>query len=112
MLRYGDAIDAMVREINLMRDDLEQFETFSGHCFRHTFATRCFEAGIRPKTVQKYMGHATLQMTMDLYTHVLGTHLTDEMEKLDNHLDEIAVTEEEIVEEKYQKGIIRRTIKR
>ena len=25
----------------------------------------------QPKTVQKYLGHATLQMTMDLYTSVM-----------------------------------------
>ena len=75
---YADAIKVIVEQINLMREELEQFETFSGHCFRHTFATRCFEAGIQPKTVQKYLGHATLQMTMDLYTHVLENHLSDE----------------------------------
>lgn len=75
---YCDAIKTIVAEINLTRDDLEQFEPFSGHCFRHTFATRCFESSIQPKTVQKYLGHATLQMTMDLYTHVLENHLTDE----------------------------------
>ena len=73
---YADAIKVIVEQINLMREELEQFETFSGHCFRHTFATRCFEAGIQPKTVQKYLGHATLQMTMDLYTHVLENHLS------------------------------------
>lgn len=67
---YGDAIARIVETINSMKDPLEQMEKFSGHCFRHTFATRCFEAGISPKTVQAYMGNATLQMTMNLYTHV------------------------------------------
>ncbi|WP_124065686.1 hypothetical protein [Clostridium sp. E02] len=28
----------------------------------------CFEAGIQPKTVQVYLGHTSLKMTMDLYT--------------------------------------------
>ena len=100
---YADAIKAIVEQINLVRDDLEQFESFSGHCFRHTFATRCFEAGIQPKTVQKYLGHATLQMTMDLYTHVLETHLSDEMDKLDNRLEAIELSSDSIVEERYQK---------
>ena len=52
---------------------------FSAHCFRHTFSTRCFEAGIQPKTVQAYLGHASLQMTMDLYTSVLGEYKSSEM---------------------------------
>ena len=55
---------------------------FSSHCFRHTFATRCFEAGIQPKTVQSYLGHATLQMTMDLYTHVTEQKASDDIERI------------------------------
>ena len=54
------------------------------HCFRHTFATRCFEAGIQPKTVQAYLGHATLQMTMDLYTSVMDKKKTDDMQLLED----------------------------
>lgn len=70
-----DAIKKIVNEINLTRDPLEEMELFSCHAFRHTFATRCFEAGIKTKTVQAYLGHASLQMTMDLYTSVLPEHL-------------------------------------
>lgn len=84
---YNDAIGKIVKEINKTRDQLDEFEVFSAHCFRHTFATRCFEAGIQPKTVQKYMGHATLQMTMNLYTHVLEKQQQEEMFKLENVLN-------------------------
>ena len=84
-----------------MRGELEQFESFSGHCFRHTFATRCFEAGIQPKTVQKYLGHATLQMTMDLYTHVLENHLSDEMDKLEDRLESIELSSDNLAEKRY-----------
>lgn len=84
---YADAINRIVDEINLTRDPLEQMEGFSGHCFRHTFATRCFEAGIQPKTVQSYLGHATLQMTMDLYTAVLEKKKQDDIQLLENTLE-------------------------
>ncbi len=88
---YADAIARIVKEINYSRDSLEAMEKFSGHCFRHTFATRCFEAGIPPKTVQTYLGHATLQMTMDLYTSVMDKKKTDDMQLLEDTigLDEI-----------------------
>lgn len=88
---YADAITRIVKEINYSRDPLEAMEKFSGHCFRHTFATRCFEAGIPPKTVQAYLGHATLQMTMDLYTSVMDKKKTDDMQLLEDTigLDEI-----------------------
>lgn len=43
---------------------------FSMHVLRHTFATRCIEAGMKPKTLQKILGHSSIQITMDLYVHV------------------------------------------
>lgn len=97
-----DAIKRIIEEINLCRDELEQFEIFSPHCFRHTFATRCFEAGIQPKTVQTYLGHATLQMTMDLYTSVLGNHRQEEMQKLENVLNDVFEYVDNNIEEKFK----------
>lgn len=78
----NEAIKRIVNEINLQRDEVELFPMFSAHTFRHTFATRCIETGILPKTVQKYLGHATLQMTMDLYVHVTEEFKQKELEKL------------------------------
>ena len=78
-----DSIKRIVDEINLQRDETDKFPCFSPHTFRHTFATRCIEAGIMPKTVQKYLGHATIQMTMDLYVHVTDEFMRDEFVKLD-----------------------------
>ena len=52
----NDAIKRIIEEINLQRDNTELFPVFSAHAFRHTFATRCIESGILPKTVQKYLG--------------------------------------------------------
>lgn len=97
-----DAIKRIVDEINLCRDELEQFEMFSPHCFRHSFATRCFEAEISPKTVQTYLGHATLQMTMDLYTSVMNSQKHHEMQKLECVLDKVFDCGDSIVEEKYE----------
>ena len=81
---YLQAIGKIVDEINLTKDPLDAMEKFSGHTFRHTFATRCFEAGIPPKTVQSYLGHASLQMTMDLYTSVLDKKKVDDMKLLED----------------------------
>ncbi len=84
---YGKAIKNIVEEINLTRDSLDLIDEFTGHCFRHTFATRCFEAGIAPKTVQAYLGHASLQMTMDLYTAVMEDKKVDDMQLLEDTID-------------------------
>ena len=45
-------------------------QPFGMHALRHTFATRCIERGIKPKVLQKLLGHAHLSTTMDLYVHV------------------------------------------
>ena len=100
--QYSDAIKRIVLEVNLMLDDMEQIEMFSGHTFRHTFATRCIESGIAPKTLQGYLGHATLQMTMDLYVHNTDEQKKKEIEKLDHTIQGIIVTEDSI-NEKFDK---------
>ena len=79
---YSDAIKAVIRQINLTRPFDDQFEVFSGHTFRHTFATRCFENGVGTKVVQNYLGHASLKMTMDLYTHVTKEKSSMDIEKI------------------------------
>lgn len=47
-----------------------RFERVHPHALRHTFATRCFEKGMTPRTVQEIMGHANYNTTVS-YTHVL-----------------------------------------
>ena len=44
---------------------------FRMHDIRHTFASLMVARGISVKIVQELMGHATVQMTLDTYTHVL-----------------------------------------
>lgn len=41
------------------------------HAIRRTFCTRCFEADMNPKVVQKLMGHVTYSTTIDIYTDVM-----------------------------------------
>lgn len=53
---------------------------FSMHVLRHTFATRCIEAGMKPKTLQKLLGHSSIQITMNLYVHVTDDEKQKEME--------------------------------
>lgn len=43
---------------------------FSMHILRHTFAIRCIEAGMMPKTLQKILGHSNIEITMNLYVHI------------------------------------------
>ena len=55
-------------------------ENFSLHSLRHTFATRAIENGMNPQTLKAILGHSTLSMTMDLYSHVLPDKKQEEMQ--------------------------------
>lgn len=57
------SLDAILKENNI--------EHFKIHSLRHTYATRLFELGEQPKTVQALLGHSDITMTMNVYTHVL-----------------------------------------
>ena len=37
---------------------------------RHTYATMLYHAGVDIKTAQYLLGHASIQMTMEIYTHL------------------------------------------
>lgn len=54
---------------------------FTIHDLRHTFATRCMENGIALKTVQMWLGHAKIDTTADIYSHVSGDFERAEMSK-------------------------------
>jgi integrase len=43
---------------------------FSPHNFRHTYATNLFYAGVSPKVAQYLLGHSSIQVTLDIYTHL------------------------------------------
>lgn len=39
------------------------------HCLRHTFATRCIEAGVDVKSLSEILGHANVGITLNTYVH-------------------------------------------
>ena len=54
----------------------------SVHAIRHTFATRALECGILPIVVSRTLGHASIQITMDIYGHVVPDFAEQEMTKM------------------------------
>ena len=52
------------------------------HDLRHTFATLMLQNGEHPKVVQEMLGHATIAITMDTYSHVLPNMQRDAVERL------------------------------
>ncbi len=59
------------------------FDYFTPHCMRHTFATRCYEKGVREKVIQKILGHSKLDMTLNIYTHTTEEMIEEDIKKLE-----------------------------
>ena len=57
-----ESLDRRLKEIDCPR--------FTFHAFRHTHASLLLNAGISYKELQYRLGHATLAMTMDIYSHL------------------------------------------
>jgi integrase len=53
------------------------------HDLRHSMATVLLAAGVHPKIVQERLGHSTIAMTMDIYSHVLPSMQQDVARRLD-----------------------------
>jgi integrase len=58
------------------------------HDLRHSTATILLGKGTHPKLVQELLGHSSVDITMDIYSHVIPSMQHDMMEKWDDFLGE------------------------
>jgi integrase len=59
---FSTEFDRLIRRAGIKRIRL--------HDLRHTYATLALKAGMHPKIVSERLGHATVGVTLDLYSHV------------------------------------------
>lgn len=57
------------------------------HALRHTYATRLLELNEHPKVVQELLGHSSISMTLDTYSHVLPEIKKDAANKINSLFD-------------------------
>ena len=60
-------------------------EGISSHSLRHTFGTRCIEAGMRAVAVQRLLGHKDVAVTLNTYTTIFDRYKEQEIEKLNDY---------------------------
>ena len=77
--RVNRALDKSLRKAGLDRH-------VRVHDLRHTAATLALGEGIHPKVVQEMLGHSTISLTMDVYSHVLPTLQQDAADRMDDVL--------------------------
>lgn len=61
-------------------------KNISTHCLRHTYGTRCIEAGMTAVVLQRLMGHKDVTVTLNTYTSVFNKFKEDELEKVNKYL--------------------------
>jgi len=69
-----------VAEVNLKSSNVNT------HMLRHTYATRCIEAGVSPVVLQKILGHKDIETTLNTYTTVFNKYKEDELKKLNDYI--------------------------
>lgn len=58
---YEESFTRLLKKLNIRH--------YKFHCLRHTFATRCLEAGVDIKTLSEIMGHSSPTVTLSIYVH-------------------------------------------
>lgn len=90
----------------ILKSTLEmEAKDISTHSLRHTFATRCIEAGMSAVVLQRLIGHTDISITLNTYTSVFNRFKESELEKVmeyykTNSLGLEPIKNEEIVENK------------
>ena len=64
-----------------------KLKPISPHGFRHTHATLMSEIGIDPSNTSKRLGHASSQVTLDVYTHTTKTVEKNSIDKFADYLN-------------------------
>lgn len=60
--------------------------TANYHSLRHTFATRCIEAGMDIKSLSEILGHASVNITLNRYVHSSFEQKKEGMNKLERYI--------------------------
>lgn len=75
----GTFLDAFTRIQNKL-----EIKHRNVHAMRHTFATRALESGMKSIVVSRLLGYASIQITMDIYGHVIPDFAEQELEKMED----------------------------
>ncbi len=64
-----------------------EIRSYKFHVLRHTFATRCIEAGCDAKTLSQILGHSSVNITLSRYVHPSMDRKREQLELLQKYLN-------------------------
>lgn len=65
---------------------IQVIDRITAHMLRHTYATMLFDAGVDVKSAQKFLGHADIEVTLSIYTHLSKFKEEKAISSLNEHL--------------------------
>ena len=83
------AAEAEAQKREFKPDDVPEF-SIRAHDLRHSFASILYDAGVDVLTAQKYMGHASPEITMKIYTHLSERRKQASLSKLEKYTRRLA----------------------
>ncbi len=79
-------IKAGGRDRSRSNPKVQAIEPFTAHQLRHSYATTLYDAGVDVLTAQRLLGHADLQITMKIYTHLSKSKEQKSIDALNAHI--------------------------
>lgn len=70
------------RRVLAAQQDMPDLPTVTLKGLRHTHVTLLLQAGVQPKVVQERLGHSTIAITMNIYSHVIPSMQRDAVDRL------------------------------
>jgi len=91
------------RDASRIRAKVQAIDNITAHMLRHTYASMLYEAGVDIKSAQRFLGHADIEMTLAVYTHLTKFKEDEAISSLNAHLDKIATMKPKEPEPEYPK---------
>ncbi len=83
--KKGDCIEPRVMQYRFKKYIAEAgISDANFHALRHTFATRCIEAGVDVKVLSEILGHSSVNITLDRYVHNSIDYKKDNIERFND----------------------------
>ena len=79
-----DPRNANIALKKILRDNFN-ITDITTHSLRHTYGTRCIEAGMRAVALQRLMGHTDISITLNTYTSVFNKYKQTELNKVNEY---------------------------
>ena len=76
----------IIRKLNASAGagSINRIQGLTAHIFRHNYASMLYKQGVDEKTAQSYLGHSSIAVTMDIYTHLEKELDAEKITAIDN----------------------------